>query len=152
MTNPVQRAPSSRPLKDYKSFLLFLTYVNPTPHALDSRHEPALALSRRAGGVGRSYIIPLPAAAKYMNSDGSPTEDFVASAFRIAVTLGLEPTRSELRRIVDAVADFMPELVAAPPWEVIESRLRAAPEEPNADVTIRDGMGRKIHGGRVLVP
>jgi len=145
-----RRAPTSKCLKDYRDFLIFLTYINPAPYNLDSEHEPALALCRRSGGVGRMYAIPLSAAANYVQANGSPTPEFIAAGFKIADTLGMSKDRKTVFKLLDAVVEFMPDLVDAPPWQVVLGR-QGAQEEPNALITVKDGMGRKIHEGSTVV-
>ena len=52
---------------------------------------------------------------------------------------------------MDAILDWMPDLVTAPPWDVIEAKLEGRAKEPNAEVVLRDGMGRPAVTGVTTV-
>ena len=95
-------------------------------------------------------MIPLSAASNYVESSGNPTQEFIEAGFRIAEVLGMSVDRKTIYRLYDAVCEFMPDLIDAPPWQVILDR-QGANETPNAQVIVKDGMGRKVHEGLTVV-
>lgn len=135
---------------NYKScgdFGVLFSWFNPQPRRLDSEHEPVMALVRRAGGEGRSFMIALSAAYLYADSEsGQPTPYLLQRAFTVASVLGLHPDRSTIRRICDAIVDNLPELIRMPPWEAYKRSMDvgsdAAPEG-SAKLTI-DGQSHEL--------
>jgi len=63
---------------------------------------------------GGAYVIPQDNAYEYVKSDGTPTPYLMAAAYNAAQTLGFFPDQSTVFRIVDIIADGLPDLIKMP--------------------------------------
>jgi len=107
--------------------------------------EPAMCLFpvHRAIANAGAYVIPIESAFQYVHSDGHPNIDkFKQAGADAARVMGFDPTDKFIRRrIIDAIADGMPDLIAMPPEP--EDAVEKAVKEVVGEATIKEG-GRVI--------
>lgn len=107
---------TTRFLKNYNDFVLFLTYIKEPD---GDEYEPAMVVGGKAK-IKRAFVIPLSAAYKYCyGADhplcGHPTEYMVKTSKLISERIGLGGDRASSFKICGAIADHLEDLVVLKP-------------------------------------
>lgn len=107
--------------------------------------EPAMVLYPRiSNGSRASAIIGLSAAYKYADSRrGEPTAYLLERGFQITRHLGMVVTSGTVRKVVDAIVEGLPDLIAMPP-EPPELELTRRLKEGRAGEVVLTADGEKI--------
>jgi hypothetical protein len=121
--------------------------------------EPAMILFPAAAPQGRCrgvvpFVVPLAVLHEYVRADGHPQVRRALQGARAAARcLGMAPELSVLHRIIDAIVEAAPELVAMPPepssWE--QERAAAGPVLGELSI-VGDGrvlLERELRAGEV---
>jgi len=110
---------------------------------------PALVTESRLRRIV-PFVIPLSVGHEYVNSSGHPNLlRALKGATEAAACLGMLPEASTVYRIVDAIVEAMPDLVAMPPEP---EALRKADQGPAVgEMSLRAG-GKLVHEEVVRLP
>jgi len=119
--------------------------------------EPAMVLFPvHQTGTRRAvpFVIPLAVLHEYVRSDGHPHYmRALQGATEAARCLQLAPEMSVLHRIIDAIVEAAPDLVAMPPEPVDLERERTQAGPVVGELTIKDGertvVEHVVHEGEV---
>lgn len=106
-------------------------------------NEPAMFLFPAHRGAGRAgaFVIPLESAHKYVRPNGHPNVEYVTEQAAVAAgVMGMPITRDTLRKVLDVIADGMPDLIAMPPEPVSQIRR----PEPVGGLTVKVD-GETVH-------
>lgn len=97
------------------------------------------------------FVIPLSVGHEYVASDGHPNLlRALQGASEAAICLGMQPELSVLHRIVDAIVEAMPDLVAMPPEPA--SLQRQAEAGPTVGELAIKVDGKTIHESAISAP
>lgn len=81
-------------------------------------NEPCMCIFpkiRRQDHQG-ALVIPIESAHKYVESNGYPNVEYTTGmALQACIHMGMLPEKSTIHRIIDAIADGLPDLVDMPP-------------------------------------
>lgn len=128
--------------KQYRSgqMLVIFGYV---PNAAGTDLEPCMALitSRKRALGNNAYLICLSSAQKYMDASGNPTRELITETLpHIMAVLDIH-TQTEGMRLVDAIWNFLPDLIRMPPVSahVLAEHNRASEGDPIGEASIIAG-------------
>ena len=74
---------------------------------------------------GGAYAIPQENAYEYVASDGNPTPHLMVAAFNAAQSMGFYADQSTVFRIVDIIADGLPDLIRMPSDQPVSLDIKA---------------------------
>ena len=92
------------------------------PNGADSK-EPCMVISKQRDGraMGKAWVIGLSSAWKYADANGYPTTWLVQKSRDIGNYIGVGDTKQACFRITSMILDYMPELLQALEYEMVEA-------------------------------
>lgn len=103
--------PNARAVHQHGDYLVSLEWLNEGRES-----EPIMVIwSAHAGRESGAFGICLSSAGKYAEPTGAPTDECFFEAFEALETLGRARLNSEVKKLVDTIMRFIPDLIMMPP-------------------------------------